>query len=103
MAYSVFNKKDTNKLNNALAMEEKKKKLQDIQKQDNIEKTAKILEEKQRTGDSPETIQKTAEAMLGPAPEKEPTILPTGEVPDIGANTTILIRVHLMVISFIEI
>ena len=86
MAYSVFNKKDTNKLNNALAMEEKKKKLQSIQRQDNIEKTAKILEEKQQTGDSPETIKKTAEAMLGPAPKKKPTTLPTGEVPAIGAD-----------------
>ena len=86
MAYSVFNKKDSNKLNNALAMEEKKKKLQEEQRNNNLEKTAKILEEKQRTGDSPETIQKTAEAMLGPASEKESTTLSTGEVPAIGAN-----------------
>lgn len=94
--YSVFNKEDSKVLGDAekaakkeafqKSMADKKAKLNDIQKQDNIERAAKIAEEQARTGESPETIQKTVEAQLGPAPTKEPTTLPTGEVPAIGAD-----------------
>ena len=86
--YSVFNKEDSKVLGDAekaakkeafqKSMADKKAKLNDIQKQDNIERAAKIAEEQARTGESPETIQKTVEAQLGPAPTKEPTTVCTG-------------------------
>ena len=80
--YSVFNKEDSKVLGDALKEEEKaakkeafqksmadkKAKLNSIQKQDNIERAAKIAEDQARTGESPETIQKTIEAQLGSAP-----------------------------------